>query len=48
MDVQLMNLQQLCDVIMSVWIRIFDECFRHRVELCHEELRQLHYITYTC
>ncbi|MDG2595057.1 transposase, partial [Vibrio parahaemolyticus] len=29
MDVQPTNLQQLCDVIMSVWTEISEECFQH-------------------
>ncbi len=32
MDVQLTNLQQLCDVIMSIWTKISEECFQHLVE----------------
>lgn len=26
-DVQLTNLQQLCDAIMSMWTKISEECF---------------------
>ncbi len=29
MDVQLTNLQQLCDAIMSTWTKISEECFQH-------------------
>ncbi len=29
MDVQLTNLQQLCDAIISIWTKISDECFQH-------------------
>lgn len=29
MDVQLKNLQQLCDAIMSIWTQISEECFQH-------------------
>ncbi len=32
MDVQPTNLQQLCDAIMSIWTKIFEECFQHLVE----------------
>ncbi len=32
MDVQPTNLQQLCDAIMSIWIKISEECFQHLVE----------------
>ncbi len=32
MDVQLTNLQKLCDVIMSIWTKISEECFQHLVE----------------
>ncbi len=32
MDVQLTNLQQLHDAIMSIWTRISEECFQHLVE----------------
>ncbi|KAJ4939103.1 hypothetical protein JOQ06_028564 [Pogonophryne albipinna] len=32
MDVQLTNLQQLCDAIMSIRTRISQECFQHLVE----------------
>ncbi len=32
MDVQLTNLQQLRDATMSIWTKIFDECFQHLVE----------------
>ncbi len=40
MDVQPTNLQQLCDVIMSIWTKISEECFNTLLNLCHEELRQ--------
>ncbi len=29
MDVQLTNLQQLCDAIMSIWTKISEDCFQH-------------------
>ncbi len=29
MDVQLINLQQLRDAIMSIWTKISEECFQH-------------------
>ncbi len=29
MDVQLKNLQQLCDAIMTIWTKISEECFQH-------------------
>ncbi len=32
MDVQLTNLHQLCDGIMSIWTKISEECFQHLVE----------------
>ncbi len=32
MDVQLINLQQLCDAIMSIWTKISEGCFQHLVE----------------
>ncbi len=32
MDVQLTNLQQLRDVIMSIWTKISEECFQNIVE----------------
>ncbi len=32
MDVQLTNIQQLCDAIVSIWTRISEECFQHLVE----------------
>ncbi len=32
MDVQPTNLQQLCDVIISIWTKISEECFQHLVE----------------
>ncbi len=32
MDVQLTNLQQLCDAIMSIWNKISEKCFQHLVE----------------
>ncbi len=32
MDVHLTNLQQLHDVIMSIWTKISEECFQHLVE----------------
>ncbi len=32
MDVQPTNLQELHDIIMSVWTKISEECFQHLVE----------------
>ncbi len=32
MDVQMTNLQQLRDAIMSIWTKISEECFQHLVE----------------
>ncbi len=32
MNVQTINLQQLCDAIMSIWSKISEECFQHLVE----------------
>ncbi len=32
MDVQLTNLQQLRDAIMSIWTKFSEECFQHLVE----------------
>ncbi len=40
MDVQLTNLQQLCDAILSIWTKISEECSNTLLNLCHEELRQ--------
>ncbi len=40
MDVQMTNLQQLCDTIMSILAKISEECFNTLLNLCHEELRQ--------
>ncbi len=31
-DVQLKNLQELRDAIMSIWTKISEECFQHLVE----------------
>lgn len=31
MDVQPTTPQQLCDSIDSIWIKIHEECFQHRV-----------------
>jgi len=40
-DVQLTNLQQLCDAIMLIWTKISKES-QHLIEstVCHKELRQ--------
>ncbi len=32
MDVQLTNLQQLRDALMSIWTKTSEECFQHLVE----------------
>ncbi len=32
MDMQMTNLQQLCDAIISIWTKISEECFQHIVE----------------
>ncbi len=40
MDVQPTNLQQLRDVIMSIWTKIYEECFQHLVEFIPRKLRQ--------
>ncbi len=32
MDVQQLNLQQLCNAIMSIWTKISEECFQDLVE----------------
>ncbi len=32
MDVQVKNLQQLHDAIMSIWTKISEECIQHLVE----------------
>jgi len=32
MNVQLTNLQQLRDAILSIWTKISEECFQHLVE----------------
>ncbi len=39
MDVQLTNLQQLCDVIMSIWTKISEECFQHLVESMPQRIK---------
>ncbi len=40
MDVQPTNLQQLRDVIMSIWTKISEECFQNLVESMSRKLRQ--------
>ncbi len=40
MDVQPTNLQKLRDAIMSIWSKLFKECFQDFLNPCHEELRQ--------
>ncbi len=40
MDVQLTNLQQLCDAIMSKLTKISEECFQHLVESMPQRIRQ--------
>ncbi len=40
MDVQSTNLQQLREVIMSIWTKISEEFSNTLLNLCHEELRQ--------
>ncbi len=32
MDVELTNLQELRDAIMTIWTKISEECFQHIVE----------------
>ncbi len=32
MDLQTINLQQLCDAIVSIWTKISEQCFQHLVE----------------
>ncbi len=39
MDVQLTNLQQLCDAVMSIWTRITEECFQHLVESMPQRIK---------
>ncbi len=39
MDVQLTNLQQLRDAIMSIWTKISEECFQHLVESMSRRLK---------
>ncbi len=39
MDVQPTNLQQLCDAIMSIWIKISEECFQHLVESMKQRIK---------
>lgn len=34
MDIQLTNLQYLCDGIMSIWAKIPEECFKYFVVFC--------------
>jgi len=33
MDVQPINLQQLCEAIISIWTKISEECFQHKLSL---------------
>ncbi len=39
MDVQPTNLQQLRDAIMSIWTKIFKECFQHLVESMPQRIK---------
>ncbi len=39
MDVQLTNLQQLRDAIMSIWTKISEECFQHLVESMPQRIK---------
>ncbi len=39
MDVQLTNLQQLCDAIMSIWTNISEECFQNLVESMTQRIK---------
>jgi len=38
LDVQLTNLHQLQDAILSIWANISKECFQYLLNQCHEEL----------
>ncbi len=39
MDVQPTNLQQLRDAIISIWTKIFEECFQHLVESMPQRIK---------
>lgn len=39
MDVQLTNLQQLHDAIMSIWTKVSEECFQHLVESVQQRIK---------
>ncbi len=39
MDVQPTNLQQLRDVIMSIWTKISEECFQHIIESIPQRIK---------
>ncbi len=39
MDVEPTNLQQLHDAIMSVWTKIYEECFQHLVEYMPQRIK---------
>ncbi len=41
MDVQLTNLQQLCDAIMSIWTKVSEECFQHLVESMPRKIKEV-------
>lgn len=32
MDVQPINLQQLCDAVSPIWTKLSEECFQHFLE----------------
>ncbi len=40
MDVQLTNLQQLRDAIMSIWTKISEQCFQHLGNMCWKKHNQ--------
>ncbi len=39
LDVQPTNLQQLRDAIISIWTKIFEECFQHLVESMPQRIK---------
>lgn len=39
MDVQPINLQQLCDAITSIWTEISVECFQHLIDSTPQSIK---------
>lgn len=40
MEVQLSNLQQLCDAVMLIWIKSLSNFSNTLLKVCHKELRK--------